>query len=82
MRARIDVRTKQKADEIFRRVGVSSSAVIRALFLSVAASGRLPSSLNIPNNETAKSIRDARAGIGVKRYSSSAEMFAELDSKI
>jgi DNA-damage-inducible protein J len=82
VRARIDSEIKKKADEVFKHRGISASAAIRVFFSTVASTGALPPSFNIPNEETAASIRDGRAGLGVSKYSDASGMFAAFEDDV
>ena len=65
VRARIEPSVKRKTETILRRIGLSPSEAITIFYRQVALQGGLPFSAHIPNALTAKTIRDARNGIGL-----------------
>jgi DNA-damage-inducible protein J len=68
VRARIDGDLKASAEAILSRVGLNPSDAIRLFYTHITLVGGLPFDVRIPNAETRKAIRDARAGRGLTRY--------------
>ncbi len=60
VRARIEPGTKNKAEAILKRLGVSHSTFINMSYRAVVETGGIPLSLNIPNLETRKVLDEAR----------------------
>lgn len=78
VRARIDSDTKARAAEALQAMGLTMSDAIRLLLLRVAEEQRLPFTVQVPNSETVKAIRDLDAGRG-QRFDSDVELFKDLD---
>jgi DNA-damage-inducible protein J len=78
IRARIDPDLKVRAETILNQLGLSAGDAIRLFYTQITLSDGLPFEVRIPNAATRKTIRDARAGKGVRRYASTAEMFEKL----
>lgn len=79
----IDSQTKQKAEFIFNKLGLSLSDAIR-MFLSQSIINRgLPFQPNLGNelsDETIQAIREVENGIHSKKFNSVDEMIADLES--
>ncbi len=88
VRARIEPETKQKAESVLKRLGVSHSTFINMSYRAVVETGGIPLSLNIPNAETQKVLREARDPETRAEYSSfgtveefMADLHAEPDNQ-
>ena len=79
IRARIDPDLKVRAESILGDLGLNASDAIRLFYTQITLSDGLPFDVRIPNAETRKAIREARAGRGLKHYGSAAEMFEKMD---
>lgn len=73
IRVRIDAKTKAKAEKLFKRYGMTTSAGIKTLIDRALAEKELP---RIPNAETRAALEEARAGDG------EAIPYSELESRI
>ena len=78
MRARIDSDTKARAAEALQAMGLTMSDAIRLLLLRVAEEQRLPFTVQVPNLETVKAMRDLDEGRG-QSFDSDVELFKDLD---
>jgi DNA-damage-inducible protein J len=78
VRARIEPGLKAEAERIMEQLGVSPSDFVRMGYAQVVLRRGLPFPVEIPNAETAKVLRAADAGRGLKRYGSVAEMAKAL----
>ncbi|HWE38227.1 MAG TPA: type II toxin-antitoxin system RelB/DinJ family antitoxin [Isosphaeraceae bacterium] len=78
IRARIDPDLKARAEAVLGDLGLKASDAIRLFYTQITLSDGLPFDVRIPNAETRKAIRDARAGKGLNHYSSAAEMFKKM----
>ena len=78
VRARIDSDTKARAAEALQAMGLTMSDAIRLLLLRVAEEQRLPFTVQVPNLETVKAMRDLDEGRG-QRFGSDVELFKDLD---
>ncbi|MBX3491432.1 MAG: type II toxin-antitoxin system RelB/DinJ family antitoxin [Parvibaculum sp.] len=77
VRARIDSGTKKKAAAALDAMGLSISDAIRLLLLRVADEKRLPFAVKVPNEATAKAIKELEAGKG-KKFATADELFDDL----
>jgi len=81
VRARIEPDTKNKAEEILKRLGVSHSTFINMSYRAVVETGGIPLSLNIPNAETRKVLEEARdpaVRAGYAKFDSVEDLMADL----
>ena len=60
IRARIDMRVKKKALKLFEKMGLSMSEALRLFVYQSLAENGLPFRVNIPNAETAATLREIR----------------------
>jgi len=77
VRARIDVKTKERAAAALGAMGLSISDAIRLLMLRIADEQRLPFSVEVPNAESRRAMTELSEGNGV-RYENASEMFKDL----
>jgi DNA-damage-inducible protein J len=77
VRARIDTKTKERAALALEAMGLSISDAIRLLMLRIADGQRLPFSVEVPNAESRRAMRELSEGKGV-RYENAADMFKDL----
>lgn len=80
MHVRLDPTLKVQAEAILDELGLTPSEAIRLFYARVRAYGGLPFELRVPNAETRAALADADAGVGLARYGSVDEMFADLGS--
>lgn len=78
VRARIDSDTKARAAKALQAMGLTMSDAIRLLLLRVAEEQRLPFTVQVPNLETVKAMRDLDEGRG-QSFGSDVELFKDLD---
>ncbi len=74
-----DPEVVRKAEAIFAEMGMTPEEAIGIFYKQTALHGKFPITELIPNEETQAAIREASAGIGIKRYASADEFRAELD---
>jgi DNA-damage-inducible protein J len=79
VRARIDSRTKKRAAALFAEQGLTLSDGIRMLLTLTVQSKGIPISLNAPNAETLKAIRDVDKG-NTKKVKNIEELFKQLNA--
>ncbi|EGT7582595.1 type II toxin-antitoxin system RelB/DinJ family antitoxin [Salmonella enterica] len=77
VRARIDIRTKERATAALEAMGLSVSDAIRLLMLRVAEEQRLPFNVKVPNKTTRKAMAELDAGKG-KKFDDVAALMADL----
>ena len=68
-----------KAEAVFAEMGMTPEEAISLFYKQTALHGKFPITELIPNEETQAAILEARAGIGLVKYSSLDEFRAELD---
>lgn len=76
IRARIDNETKERATRVLDAMGLNVSTAIRLLMTRVAAEGRLPFAVELPNRTTRAAIEELESGQG-KQYASVDAMFLD-----
>ena len=81
VRARMEPSVKKRAEMVLSKIGISPSEAINVFYRRIASDKGIPFSLNVPNAETRKAIRDARAEKNLKSYSSTEAMFADILGK-
>lgn len=80
VRARISPSVKKKAERVLLKIGISPSEAINVFYKRIALDEAFPFSLHIPNAETRRAIKNARAG-KVSSYGTVEEMFADVLGK-
>lgn len=78
IRARIEPALKEEVETILSDLGLTASETIQLLYRQIKLRKGLPFVVEIPNELTAKTLRESKAGKGVKRFSSKKELFADL----
>lgn len=68
--SRIDPETKQKAETILHRLGMSPTEAIRMFYTQITLRNGLPFTVEIPNEETEKALEDSRSGRNLERFES------------
>ena len=68
-----------KAEAIFAEMGMTPEEAISLFYKQTALRGDFPITEWYPNEETQAAIQEARAGIGIKKYASVAEMRADMN---
>lgn len=68
--SRIDPETKQKAETILRRLGMSPTEAIRLFYTQITLRNGLPFSVEIPNETTEQALEDSRSGRNLERFDS------------
>ena len=65
VKARVNSELKNQAEKVLRKLGLSTSETINALFSQIKLTQSIPFPLRVPNEETRKAIKEIEAGIGV-----------------
>lgn len=76
---RIEPTIKLLAEKILNEAGLSQAEAVRIFFKQVCLHHGLPFEVNLPNKETMKAIKEAKAGIGLTESKDLKELFRELD---
>lgn len=77
--ARIEPKLKSEAEEILNELGLTTAQALTLFFAHVRNYRGLPFELRLPNARTRRAIRNARKGVGVKKFQSVEEMMEELE---
>ncbi len=67
VQARVEPRLKKQADCVLKKIGVSASQVINALYAQIVMRKGIPFELKIPSEGTQKAINELESGKG-KRF--------------
>lgn len=79
VQARVEPYLKEQSEKVFKKLGLSASQVINALYAQVVLQQGLPFELKLPNKTTRDAIAELEAGKG-KRFSSIQDMMNDLDN--
>lgn len=74
--ARIEPDTKEKAEQILRRLGISPTEAIRIFYKQICLGNGLPFSVSIPNQCTVETLEKSSRGEEIETFSSLDEMFS------
>jgi DNA-damage-inducible protein J len=77
--ARIDSKTKRKAEHVLTQLGLSPTEAIRLFYHQICLQKGLPFSVEIPNAETADVLRKSSKGEDVESFQKLEDMFASWD---
>ena len=73
--ARIEPRTKKKAEGVLSKLGMSPTEAIRLFYRQICLRGGLPFPVLIPNDLTKETLDRSAKGEGVESFDSLDEMF-------
>ena len=76
---RIDHKLKQAAVNVFNKIGVSEAEAIRMFYAQVDLHQGIPFELKIPNKKTLLAFEESKNLENLTTYSSSQELFDDLD---
>jgi len=79
VRARTEPEVKERAEAVFRHVGLTPSEAIHLFYRQVALRGEMPVELKLPNRLTRDAIEDARHERDLIDANSVEDLFALLD---
>jgi DNA-damage-inducible protein J len=78
IRARIEPGLKGEVDAILSQLGLTASETIHLFYRQIKLRRGLPFDVRIPNELTAKTLVQSKAGKGVKKFSSKKALYADL----
>jgi DNA-damage-inducible protein J len=78
VQARIEPNLKLKADLILKKVGLTPSQAINALYAQIVLQKGIPFEIKIPNKQTQEAIKELSQGKGTS-YDNFQEMINDLD---
>ena len=70
IRARVEPKLKREAEAVLKKIGLTSSEAITLFLTQVKLTQGLPFPLRLPNKETKRAIKDARARRNVETFDS------------
>jgi DNA-damage-inducible protein J len=73
--ARMEPQTKQKAEGVLSKLGITPTEAIRVFYRQIALRGGLPFPVTVPNERTALTLRKSRRGENVEQFDSLDAMF-------
>jgi DNA-damage-inducible protein J len=73
--ARVEPQTKQKAEGVLRKLGLTPTEAIRIFYKQISLRGGLPFPVKVPNERTASTLAKSRRGKDVREFESLDEMF-------
>ena len=73
--ARIEPKTKHKAEGVLRKLGLTPTEAIRIFYRQISLRGGLPFPIEIPNELTASTLEKSRRGEDIQKYESVEAMF-------
>ncbi len=80
IQVRIDEETKKQAQSVLGTLHISMSEAVKLFLRQVVLQRGIPFEVKIPNELTAKTLRNAEQGIDLHTVSSVDELFEELES--
>ncbi len=66
VRARMEPSVKKKAEMVLSRIGISPSEAINVFYRRIASDKGIPFSLDVPNAETRRAIKNIEDGKGIR----------------
>ncbi len=76
--ARIDPDLKNRAERVFRELGLSSSQAITLFYKQVELQQGLPFIVRIPNDLTMEALEDARSHSNMESFNTVEDLFDDL----
>jgi DNA-damage-inducible protein J len=73
--ARIEPQTKQKAEGVLRRLGLTPTEAIRIFYRQISLRGGLPFPVAIPNELTSSTLEKSRRGEDIQEFDSIEALF-------
>jgi len=73
--ARIEPQTKQRAEGVLRRLGISPTEAIRIFYRQISLRGGLPFPVEIPNALTASTLDKSDRGEDIQEFDSLEALF-------
>jgi len=80
IRARTEPDLKNQVEDIFKKLGLTTTAAINLFYHHVLINNGIPFELKIPNAETVKVFEETDRGENLNSYENIDDMFASLKS--
>ena len=81
IRARVEPVTKQKAEAIFKKLGLSISEAVNMFYNQVILNRGLPFEVKIPNELTLRVMKETEEGKNLTKWNSSADFVKEMEQR-
>ena len=78
IRARTEPDLKNQVEDIFKKLGLTTTAAINLFYHHVLINNGIPFELKIPNDETVKVFEETDKGENLNSYENIDDMFASL----
>ncbi len=78
--ARIDPDTKNEAETVLRRLGITPTEAIRIFYAQITLQNGLPFDVKIPNDLTVATLAKSYRGEDIEEFDSLDEMFESWES--
>ncbi|MFC1514073.1 type II toxin-antitoxin system RelB/DinJ family antitoxin [candidate division KSB1 bacterium] len=79
IQTRINPETKAKAQRVLNTLNMSMSEAISVYLTQIALHNGIPFDIKIPNELTAKTLKDSELGIDLHKAENADDLFKELD---
>ena len=73
--ARIEPKTKKKAEDVLKKLGMSPAEAIRIFYNQICLRGGIPFPVLLPNEVTDKTLKKSSKGEEIQCFDSLEEMF-------
>ena len=80
IRARVEPGLKRSAEAVLKKLGLTSSEAITLFLMQVKLTKGLPFPLLVPNRQTRRAIKEARARKSVESFDSASEWAKKMRS--
>jgi len=80
IQTRVDPVIKKNAEMILKKINISMSEAISMYLSQITLHNGIPFEVKIPNEVTAKALKDVENGKNIHKVDSVDELFQELDS--
>ena len=81
IRARVEPVTKQKAEAIFKKLGLSISEAVNMFYNQVILNRGLPFEVKIPNELTRRVMKETEEGKNLTKWNSAADFVKEMEQR-
>jgi DNA-damage-inducible protein J len=78
IRARIEPRLKEEAEDILRQLGLSTTEALTLFYHQIRLNQGLPFEIRLPNKTTRQTFKDTDAGKHIIRVKGAPEMYRKL----
>jgi len=81
IRARVESATKQKAEAIFKKLGLSISEAVNMFYNQVILNRGLPFEVKIPNELTLRVMKETEEGENLAKWNSADDFVKEMEQR-